>query len=140
MGKTIGDIVLEQIGDEVSDQIGEIILNKITGTKGETISLSLDEMITMLDICFIQPASKEEYKTIWKTIKGSWLTYKKLESKDGNYELSVFTHKHADISHMDKRNYMWIWDKSTDKYYKYSACFWGKLKKGVWEKLQNSTI
>ena len=115
--------------------IGDKIMNKLTGRNMQTVFISLDEMINMLDKYFIQPSLKEEYPMIWNTIKGSWLTYKKLETKDGKYELSVFTHKHTGPFNMKDHNYMWIWDKEADKYYEYIAFFWGKLKKAVREKL-----
>lgn len=119
----------------MAKKLGDKILNKITGRKMETIDVSLDEIVEMLDKYFIQPAPKEEHKIILKTIKGSWLTYKTLESKDENYELSVFTHRHTGLFNLKDHNYMWIWDKSADKYYEYRAYFWGKLKKSVREKL-----
>lgn len=119
------------MGKTVTDRI----LNRVTGRNMETIYVSLEEIVKMLDKHFIRPATKAEYPAILKAVKGSWLTRRVLESKDGNYELQVYTHKHAGIFNMKDRNYMWIWDKGADKYYEYRACFWGKLKKAVREKL-----
>lgn len=129
------DEIVEEAGD-MAENIATKLFDRMTGRNSrEKVRVSLNEMVDMLDRLFIQPASREEYITIWKTIKGSWWTGKKLESKDGNYEISVWTHRHTGAFNLKDRNFMWIWDKNADRNYEYRAYSWRKLKKAVRRKL-----
>ncbi len=123
------------MGKTISDRI----LNKMTGRNMETVYISLEEMLRMLEEHYIQPASShEQYQEIYKTVKGSWLFAKTLQSEDGNYELYVRRYVRVGIFNLKDHNYMWIHDKNADKYFEYRALFWGKVKKSIRSRLNGS--
>ena len=109
-----------------------VILNKITGRNMETIYVSREEMVDMINNYYIVPAnSDEDYNAIWKTIKGNWLKTKKLVSKDEKYEICVSRHNNVGIFNAKDYNWMWMHDKEADKYYEYRALFYGGFKREI---------
>ena len=113
------------------------ILNKFTGRNMETIYISLDEMVNLIDKYYITEAvSEEEYKAIWKTVTGGWTRVKNLWSKDGKYEMHVSRYNMVSIFNMKDYNWIWIHEIETDKFFEYRALFYGKFKKKVKEKIK----
>lgn len=112
--------------------IRDKILNKITGRNMETVPMTLEQMVELLKKVYISQAeTDEDYEVILKTIKGSIFTTKRLESKDGKHEIVCATHRKAGVFNLKDTNWIWIYDKETDKFYEYRALFWGKFKKSV---------
>jgi hypothetical protein len=122
-----------------AEKITDGLVNTITGRNIETFYLEMDEMVSMLDKLFIQPATtEEEYKDIAKVVR-AWFK-SRLESKDGRYEMKVSRPMNrltrTTIFDIQDRNYIQIYDRAEDKYYKYRAIFWGKFMKTVKCKLE----
>lgn len=116
------------MGKSISDKIA----SKISGRDIETVYITLEEMVEMVEQHFIQPATtQEEYDAIWRTVKGSWFLDRKMLSKDERYEMRVCTHRSVGIFNLKDHNYLWIHDTSTDKYYEYRSFFYGKFKKAI---------
>lgn len=112
------------------------ILNKLTGRQMETIYVSRDDMVEMINKYYIIPAiSEEEYNEIWKTIKGGWLKHKKLTSKDEKYEMCVSRHNNVGLLNAKDHNWMWIHDKEADKFYEYRTICYGKFKRAIKAKI-----
>lgn len=113
------------------------ILNKLTGRQMETVYVSLDEMVEMINKYYIIPAvSEEDYRAIWKTVKGGWIKHLRLVSKDEKYELYVSRHNNVGILNAKDHNWMWIHDKEVDKYYEYRTVFYGKFKRAIKDKIE----
>ena len=112
------------------------ILNKLTGRQMETIYVSCDEMVEMVNRNYIVPAAtEEEFDAVVKTIKGGWLKSKTLESKDEKYELYVSRHNNVGLLNAKDHNWLWIHDKEADKYYEYRAFFYGQFMRGIRAKM-----
>ena len=112
------------------------ILNKLTGRQMETIYISCDEMVEMVNKYYIIPAiSEEEYNAVWKTIKGGWLKHKQLDSKDEKYKMCVARHNNVGILNAKDRNWLWIHDKEADKFYEYRTIYYGKFKRLIKAKI-----
>lgn len=114
------------------------ILNKLTGRQMETIYVSCDEMVEMVNEHYIMPAtSEEEYHAVWKTIKGGWLKTKQLDSKDGKYEMYVSRHNNVGILNAKDHNWLWVHDKEADKYYEYRTISYGRFKRAIKAKIED---
>ncbi len=108
------------------------ILNKITGRNVETVPMTRDQFIELLKKVYISKAdTDEEYNMIMKTVKGGIFKDKKMESKDGRYEIQCSTGRAVGIFNMKNHNLIWIHDREKDKYYEYCAWSFRKLKKAV---------
>lgn len=102
----------------------------------ETIYVSRGEMVDMINHYYIVPAnSDEDYDTIWKTIKGSWIKTMKLVSKDEKYEICVSRHNRVGIFNAKDYNWMWVHNREADKYYEYRAIFYGRFKREIKTKI-----
>lgn len=110
------------------------IMSKVSKGKINTIHVSREEMVEMVEKYFIQEAKTEEdYQAIWKVIKRSILGHRTLDSKDGNYQLKSCSSQGG----RSLRKYVWIYDRAADTYYEYEYFygFYGKFKKMVCSKL-----
>lgn len=102
----------------------------------ETIYVSREEMVDTINRYYIVTAnSDEDYIAIWKTIKGNWITTKKLVSKDGKYEICVSRHNRVGIINAKDYNWIWVHDREADNYYEYRAIFYGKFKREIKAKI-----
>lgn len=107
------------------------VLNAATGRDMETISVSLEQFVSLLNREFISKAqSKAEFDEIYKTVKGSMFLQKRLTSKDGVYEIYCDTGRKSTLNPKE-RNLIWIHDKTNDRYYQYTAFSFRELKKAV---------
>jgi hypothetical protein len=114
--------------------VGDKIVSKISGGRINTVHMKRDEMVDLVDKCFIQQATtQEEYRAIWKTIKRGIIIDKYLVSKDEKYELHTKSSQFGGSLH----KYVWIHDKSENVFYEYDYWygFYGKFKKAVKNRL-----
>lgn len=111
------------------------LVSKISKGKLNTIHVSREEMVELVDQHFIQKAeTEEEYKQIWKVIKRGILFDKMIYTKDGNYQMRSCS---SQGGHSLRRN-IWIYDKAADTFYQYDywTGFYGKFKKMVRSRMQ----
>lgn len=111
-------------------KLGDKLINKVTGRQMETVDVSLDQFMELLNRTYIsQAVEKGDFDAIWKTAKGGFFSVgaKPLQSKDGSYEMRCSTGNNG-FSH---RNYIWIHDKAEDRYFEYHAFSFGKFRKAV---------
>lgn len=107
------------------------IINKLSGRNIETVPVTLEQIIELLNKVFIVPSSTDEdYNAIMKTVKGSIFLSRNLTSKDGRYELHRATATGGILLSL-RRNTIWIHDTETDKFFEYKAYSFKKLKKSV---------
>ena len=108
------------------------IINKLTGRNMESIELNFEQFLALLDKEFLSKATTtDDYEQIFKTIKGSWFGIRKLQSKDGRYELMAQTHARVGIFNMKDHNRWHIHDEVEDKYFEYRRYFLGPMKRAV---------
>ena len=112
------------------------VLNKISGRNIETIPMTLEQMVALLNKLYISQASTQtEYDEIIKTLKGSLWRDKTLLSKDGKFEINCSTGNAGGIFNWNHKNDIWIHEKETDKFYEYHAHSFKKLRKMVQERI-----
>ncbi len=115
------------------------VINKITGKNIETVPMTLEQMVELLDKLYISQASTQvEYENIMKTVKGSIWGDKTLLSKDGRYEIYCDTARAVSILNWNHKNIIWIHEIETDKYYEYYARSFKKLRKKIQETISNA--
>lgn len=115
--------------------IGDKLVSKVSKGKLNTTHVSREEMVDLVERYFIQNAETEEdYKEIWKVIKRGILFDKRIDSKDGNYQMRSSSSQGG----RSLKRYIWIYDKAADMYYEYNYFwgFYGKFKKMVRSKMQ----
>lgn len=117
----------------VTDQI----VNKVSKGKINTVRVTREEMIKMVDEYFIQKAvTSDDYQDIWKVIKRGLFFDVMLDSKDGNYQIRSKARQGGRSLH----KYVWIFDKTENIFYEYNywVGFYGKFKKTVREKIDSA--
>ena len=108
------------------------VINKLTGRNIETVPMTLDQIVELINKQYIsQDTTDEDYNIIIKTIKGSLVGDKNLVSIDGRYEIRCSTGRNVGIFNLKQHNLLWIHDTESDKYYEYCAWSFSKLKKAV---------
>lgn len=118
--------------------LSDKLVNKITGKKIETITVTLEQMISLIETNFImQATNNNDYDSILKVVKGGIFLNKKLESKNQQYELFCSTGNRTSIFNMSNRNYIWVYDKSKNCFYEYRAWSFKKLKAEVKKSISN---
>ena len=110
------------------------VMSKVSRGKINTIRVSREEMVDMIDRFFIQKAVvSEDYQKIWKVVKRGIILDKILDSKDGNYQLRTKSRQGGPSF----RRYVWIYDQAENTYYEYNYYigFYGKFKRMIRDKL-----
>lgn len=112
--------------------ISDKIVHKFTGNTIKPVAMTLEQMVELIKKYYILHASSDdEYNEIYKTIKSRFLKNGDLISQDGLYEMHCETNRRVSLVNLKSHNIIWIHEKNTDKYYKYSAWSFKKLRKHV---------
>lgn len=109
------------------------VVSKVSKGKINTVRVTREEMVEMVDKYFIQAATTDaDRQDIWKVIKRGIFLDKILDSKDGNYQMR----SQASQGRAFKK-YIWILDRNADKFYEYNyyVGFYGGFKRSVKDKL-----
>ncbi len=122
----------KKLGDGAIDAAA----SKLAGGKIETIRVSMEDMLEILNKHYIIPASTDkEYKEIQKTVNGAAIGVSHMRSKDNNYEMRVSIAMqiggNMNILHPGDSNWIRVEEIPTGKIFQYSAFTWGKFKKAV---------
>jgi hypothetical protein len=114
------------------------VINKVTGRNMETVQMSLEQMVSLIDKIFISQAStSEEYDAIYKTVKGGLIFSKELDSKNKKCQMNCTNGRRVSIFNMKDRNYIWIHDIEKDTFFEYRAWSFRKFKILVKETIAN---
>lgn len=113
-------------------KIEDKIISAIVGYKVTTVSVDLDQMLSLIVEHYISVATTDEdYNAIRKTVKGGIFLDKELSSKDNRYKLRSMTGRHVSLFQLKQHNVIWIFDTQENKFYDYCAWSFRKLKKSV---------
>lgn len=129
----------KKFGDGAIDAVA----SKLAGEKIETVRVSMEDMLEILNKHYIIPASTDkEYKEIQKTVNGAALGVSHMKSKDNNYEMRVSVVMQLggkmDLLHPGDSNWIRVQEIPTGKIYQYSSFTWGKFKKAVKEEISKA--
>ena len=113
-------------------KIEDKIISAIVGYKVTTVSVDLDQMLSLIVEHYISVATTDEdYNAIRKTVKGGIFLDKELSSKDNRYKLRSMTGRRVSLFQLKQHNVIWIFDTQENKFYDYCAWSFRKLKKSV---------
>ena len=129
----------KKLGDGAIDALS----SKLAGGKIETVRVSMEDMLEILNKHYIIPASTDkEYKEIQKTVNGAAIGVSHMRSKDNNYEMRVKIAMqlggNMDVLHPGDSNWIRVEEIPTGKIYQYSSFTWGKFKKAVKEEISKA--
>ncbi len=113
------------------------VLKEVTGK--ETLRLSVDDLIEIVDKEFILGSDDEYLKQLSKTAKGG-IAGKKIDSKDKRYVLEIGALQRGMLI-TGRRKTVWVFDNETNKYYQLDKDrHWKKFYKAVLSSVNSEKI
>lgn len=99
--------------------------------KKEIVPMTLEQIVELINKTFIIPAnSDKDYEAIMKTVKGSMFMAKEFIFEDGRYKLHRGVNTGGPLMSF-RSNTIWVQDIETNKFFRYKACSFKKLRNSV---------
>ena len=108
--------------------LGDTILNSVFGTNIHTIKVSAEQLAAIINDAFIRNAtSREELDKIERTVQGSKLIFRRMDSEDGKFHLYVSYFERGLTQH----KYVFVKNYETEEVFEWGGLNLGPLKRAV---------
>ena len=108
--------------------LGDKILNSVFGTNIHTTKVSAEQLAAIINDAFIRNAtSREELDKIERTVRGSKLIFRRMDSEDGRFHLYVSYFERGLTQH----RYVFVKNYETEEVFEWGGLNLGPLKRAV---------